>query len=191
MVSDTRKQALRLRMLGLRETAAKAAPGAGQSAAARFPDALIPPPGGVVAGYRALGSEIDADPLMIRLAAAGARLALPVMQGEGQPLCFRRWEEGQALERGPHNVHEPGKTAEEVVPDLVLVPLVAIDRRGVRMGYGKGYYDRTLEGLRARGKVRAVGLAFDEQIVDVVPEDPHDQRLDALLTPTQFLSFAS
>ena len=184
MSAETRKRELRLAVLAHRDAAARDGEAAAHAVADRFPDGWMATPGLIVAGYRALGSELDPDPLMRRLAAAGARLALPVMGLDGEPLTFRAWTEGDPLERRAYNVEEPDRAATLVVPDLVLVPLVAIDRAGIRMGYGKGYYDRTLSALRRAGPVRAVGLAFDVQLVDSVPAEPHDEALDALVTPT-------
>ncbi|MDA8230275.1 MAG: 5-formyltetrahydrofolate cyclo-ligase [Magnetospirillum sp.] len=140
------------------------------------------PPGTVVAGYWPMGDEIDPVPLMTRLAALGFALALPAVAGHGRPLIFRRWRPGGDLAPGLHGTNHPPETAEPVVPRVVLVPLLAFDRWGRRLGYGGGYYDRTLEGLRADAQVDAIGLAFSAQQVPLVPHDGHDQHLDRVAT---------
>lgn len=137
---------------------------------------------GVVAGYWPMADEIDPRPLMARLAGAGAGLALPVVVGPGRALEFRVWAPGQVLEPGPHGTCHPPVSAPVVRPDLVLVPLLAFDQRGMRLGYGGGFYDRTLERLRGQGGVVAVGVAFAVQQVARVPGDVHDQALDMVLT---------
>ncbi len=137
-------------------------------------------PGSIVSGWFAMGAELDPLPLMTRLHAAGARLALPAIV-EGK-LIFRAWEPGEALQRAGFGTSEPGKTAPEVDPDIVLTPLLAFDPQGLRLGYGKGHYDGGLARLRSTKKITAIGLAFDEQCVEKVPAEPHDQRLDYVIT---------
>jgi len=136
-----------------------------------------------VSAFRSFGDELDSGPLLARLAADGYRLALPVMQGKTKPLLFRAWAPGDAMRTVQWGIEEPLVTASEIVPDILLVPLLAFDRRGYRLGYGGGYYDRTLAALRADRPVVAVGLAFSEQEVDAVPYLDYDQRLDWVLTP--------
>lgn len=182
------KPALRRRLLGARQEAARTQPRAGAALALHFPLHLMPHRA-VVAGYRPMRSEIDPLPLMAALVKHGAELALPTMQGEGMPLLFRRWQEGERLTLGAFGVEEPAPEAAAVVPDLVLVPLVGVDRDGVRLGMGKGFYDHTLAGLRERGRVLAVGLAFEAQRVGQLPAEPHDQNLDALVTEAGFHAF--
>ncbi|MHA6288853.1 5-formyltetrahydrofolate cyclo-ligase [Maricaulis sp. CAU 1757] len=184
MSIEGRKQSLRSQLLKRRRQAELDNPGAALAAMDRFPARFRPQPGGVIAGYRPLGSEIDPTPLMQLLAANGLRLALPVVVAEDQPLEFRAWDGHGALEEGPFGIEVPGPDAEVLVPDLLLVPLLAVDETGMRMGYGKGFYDRTLAALRASGPIKAVGMAFDQQIIKHVPRAAHDQPLDALLTPT-------
>jgi len=136
----------------------------------------------VVAGYRPYGTEIDPEPLMRRLETLGARLVLPVVIAPGAPLAFRdagAWSEHR-LDAG--GILAPPDHLAERRPDLLIVPLLAFDRRGGRLGQGGGYYDRTLAALRAAGPVRAVGLAFAGQEVAGLDLAPHDQTLDAILT---------
>ena len=164
---------------------------AAQAIAARGLPVAVPP-GLVVAGYFPIRSEIDPTPLLRKLAAQGARLALPAIAGAGQPLEFRAWSAGDALLRGPLGILEPSPQAAEVIPDIVLVPLAAFDRSGHRIGYGAGHYDRSLAQLRGSGKILAIGLAFAVQQIEAVPALPHDVALDYVLTedrPFDFRSF--
>lgn len=143
--------------------------------------------GVVVAGYWPLGDEIDPRPLMAALAGVGCRLALPVVVGRAAPLQFRAWAEGDVLEAGPHGTAHPPQTAPRLRPDVLLVPLLGFDRGGWRLGYGGGYYDRTLESLRENAQVRAIGLAFAAQEMAAVPRDGHDQPLDAIATERELI----
>ncbi len=145
----------------------------------------------VVAGYAPIRSEIDPVPLMQSLARQGAALAMPAIARPDAALAFRAWKQGEALVPGAFGISEPSATAAEVVPDIVLVPLVAFDRAGHRIGYGAGYYDRTLEALRRHKTLVAVGLAFTVQEIPQVPALPHDVRLDYVLTETDLFDFRS
>lgn len=144
---------------------------------------LAPP--AVVSAFNSFGEELDTGPLLRRLAGEGYTLGLPVMQGKTRPLLFRRWAPGDPMRRVQWGIEEPLETAPLVAPDVLLVPLLAIDRRGYRLGYGGGYYDRTLRELRGARTIIAVGLGFDEQVVDAVPYLDYDERLDWILTPSQ------
>jgi 5-formyltetrahydrofolate cyclo-ligase len=141
-------------------------------------------PVGTISGFLSIGDEIDIMPLMQALAQRGHTLALPVMQGRGQPLLFRRYSPGDALAVANWGIQEPLAAAAPVQPDLLLVPMLAFDASGHRLGYGGGFYDRSLAQLRMSGKVTAVGVAFDEQRLDAVPHLDYDQKLDGVLTPT-------
>lgn len=152
---------------------------------------LLGPPPCEVSAFRSMGEEIDTGPLLARLAALGYGLSLPVMQGKARPLLFRRWAPGDVMARVVWGIEEPTADKPAVEPDVLLVPLLAFDRTGHRLGYGGGFYDRTLRELRARRSVRAVGLAFAEQLVDAVPHLGYDERLDAVLTPAGLISFGS
>ncbi|MDX2259546.1 MAG: 5-formyltetrahydrofolate cyclo-ligase [Hyphomicrobiaceae bacterium] len=143
----------------------------------------------VVSGFLPIGNEIDVEPLMQALAARGASLALPVIEKKAHPLQFRQWTPGAALETKAWGIREPGADAVIVEPDLLLVPLLAVDRAGYRLGYGGGFYDRTLARLRAMKPVVAIGVAYDAQLVDAVPRESYDERLDGLLTPSGFSLF--
>ncbi len=141
-------------------------------------------PPAVVSAFHSFGEELDTGPLLRQLATAGFTLALPVMQGKDRPLLFRSWAPGDPMRRVQWGIEEPLEVAPSVDPDVLLVPLLAFDRHGWRLGYGGGYYDRTLRAIRARHPIKAVGLAFDEQEVDAVPHLDYDERLDWILTPT-------
>ena len=138
--------------------------------------------GAVVSGFSPMRSEINPVPLMRRLAAAGAGLALPVTQGRGKPLLMRAWSFGAPLKSGVWGIKEPPDEAPEVAPDVLIVPLACFDRRGHRIGYGAGYYDMTINGLRAVKRVVAIGIGFAVQEIPEVPATPRDARLDLVLT---------
>ncbi len=138
--------------------------------------------GAIVAGFMPLKSEINPLPLMKALVAAGARLALPKIAGRGKPLIMRAWPWGAPLDAGQWGIREPKADAAEVDPDILLVPLLAFDRNGHRIGYGAGYYDMTIARLRSLKKVTAVGIAFAMQEVPAVPATERDERLDLVLT---------
>ena len=127
-----------------------------------------------------------------RCARPGACIALPVALAPGAPLAFRLAHEGAPLVRDAAGVRAPGPEAPEAAPDLVVTPLLAFDRSGARLGQGGGYYDRTLQALRARGPVFALGLAYaGQESADLLPAEPHDQRLDAVLTEAGVIRFAT
>ena len=148
-------------------------------------------PGMVIAGYSPIRSEIDPIPLMRKLAAAGADLALPIIVARDGPLQFRVWSTEDKLTRGPHGILEPSHEAVEVIPDVVLVPLAAFDRTGHRIGYGAGYYDRSLAQLRGVKAVTAIGVAFAAQEIEAVPVHPHDVALDYVLTEMKMFDLRS
>lgn len=139
-------------------------------------------PGSVVSGFLPYQSEIDVRPLMARLSAAGMVTALPVVAERNAPLVFRVWRPGDQTEPGAWNIPVPLAAASEVVPDVLLVPMLAFDLGGYRLGYGGGFYDRTLEHLRQKGHPVAVGVAYAAQEVHHVPHAAHDQPLDWMLT---------
>jgi 5-formyltetrahydrofolate cyclo-ligase len=143
----------------------------------------------VVSGFWPIKDEIDIRPLLIELFNVGCQLALPVVQGRGKPLLFRAWRPGDPLEAGVFGTLQPSARRETLEPDALIVPLLACDEEGWRLGYGGGFYDRTLGGLRARRNVTAVGVAFNAQLVPEVPHGPDDQRLDWLLTDKRACAF--
>ncbi len=154
-------------------------------AARDFPLPLVP--GTIVSGFMPLKSEINPLPLMRKLAEAGATLALPKIAGRGKPLLMRAWQWGALLDAGQWGIREPKVDAPEVDPDIVLVPLLAFDRAGQRIGYGAGYYDMTIIRLRSRKSITAVGIAFAIQEVPAVPATERDARLDLVLTENEVI----
>lgn len=138
-----------------------------------------------VASYVPMGHEVDPTACLAPLP-AGTPVLLPWFASRDAPMAFR--EAGGALEPGPFGTLQPLASAAEGVPDLLLVPLVAADTRGNRIGQGKGHFDRALAALRAKGRAVAIGLAWDAQILDALPADSWDQRLDAVITPTRTLA---
>lgn len=148
----------------------------------RFPGPIDPAPRSVVAGFLPINDEIDILPLLRRLSADGHDLVLPVVMERGAPLTFRRWRDGDALETGPLGTRHPTSRSPALDPDVLLVPLLAFDRRGYRLGYGGGYYDRTLAALRRGRSVIAVGVGYSQQEMPAVPHGPQDEKLDWIVT---------
>lgn len=137
----------------------------------------------VVSAYLPIRTEIDPRPTMMALHGLGYRIGVPVIEAAGQPLRFRAWTPGCVLESGPYDVMIPAE-GDWIEPDLLLVPLIAFDADGHRLGYGGGFYDRTLHALRARRQVHAYGLAYEGQRVTRVPRGASDAALDGVLTET-------
>src|SRR6478752_3652676 len=162
-VIDAQKAIIRRDAVTRRDAipAAERAKAAETIAAQAFP--LTITPGTIVSGFSPLKTEINPLPLMRKLAAAGARLALPVVAGRGKPLIMRSYAFGQPLNEGVWGIREPKPDAPEVDPDILIVPLAAFDRRGHRIGYGAGYYDMTINRLRSLKPVVAVGIAYAAQ----------------------------
>ncbi len=134
----------------------------------------------VFSAYEPMRSELDPRPLLAKIVAAGGRIVLPAIV-DGR-IVFRLHESGSKLVAGAFGTSEPAATARELKPDVLLVPLLAFDAKGGRLGYGKGYYDAAIAGMRAERRVGAVGLAFEAQRFDEVPVTERDQRLDLILT---------
>ncbi|HEY5337278.1 MAG TPA: 5-formyltetrahydrofolate cyclo-ligase, partial [Rhizomicrobium sp.] len=156
---------------------------------AAFAQDLKIPTDAIVAGYWPMGDEADPRELMAALAARGHDLALPRVESKHAPLVFHRWREGDALIAHKLGMSEPHVDRAIVVPDIVLVPLLAFDAEGYRLGYGGGFYDRTLEALRAKHTIHAIGIAYAGQEIKSLPHESHDQRLDAVLTETSIRHF--
>ena len=186
MTVEDEKKRLRKRMRALRLVAdQKDGPGAARGVMAHLlaaVDKVGIGPGSVVAGYWPIVTELDDRPLLARLDERGVICALPVVVSAGAPLQFRRWRPLDELEPGVLGTSHPLVTTPEVVPDVVLAPLLAFDGEGYRLGQGGGYYDRTLAAMRSRGAVTAVGVGFAVQRVDAVPRSANDERLDWILT---------
>lgn len=140
--------------------------------------------GSTISGFSAIRDEIDPGQLLHHLHGQGHHLCLPVMEGKGKPLVFRAWAPGDEMGKVQWGIAEPLPDKPVLEPDVVLVPLLAFDSAGYRLGYGGGFYDRTLDRLRAIKPVIAVGIAYDELKVDAVPHQSYDERLDWVLTPS-------
>ena len=135
----------------------------------------------IVSGYMAIRTEIDPLPALTRLSAAGFRLCMPVIQGRGLPLLFREWTPDSQMIEGDFGALIP-RGGDYLVPNLLIVPLLAFDDNGQRMGYGGGFYDRSLELIRSKGPITAAGFAFEGQRSDPLPCEPTDQPLDLVVT---------
>lgn len=145
--------------------------------------------GAVVAGYWPIGSEIDCRPLLRRLRADGVTVALPAVETLNAALTFRVWDGSPPSATDRLGMRVPAPAAARVTPDIVLVPLLLIDPAGHRLGYGGGYYDRTLKVLRQMGRAVALGLAFDAQLTEPLPAGSDDMALDGLITETGWREF--
>lgn len=179
------KTLMRLEARALRRSLALAK-AAAELAAEKFPAERISEIA-VVGGYNPRGAEISAWPLLLRLRDAGARIALPVTVAPDQPLTFRAWGTNEGDTPDALGIPAPPATAEVLSPDLLIVPLLAFDRVGGRLGQGGGYFDRTLAALDASGGVFALGLAYAGQEVARVPMEEHDRPLDAILTEKEYI----
>jgi len=145
--------------------------------------------GRLIGGYWPLSGELDIRPLLQACHSQGHKLALPCTPRKGHPLIFRRWTPDDTLKAGPYGTREPYPEKEEVLPNLVLVPLLAFTAHGERLGYGGGFYDRTLVKLKDVGEVFACGMAYAAQEAATLPTDKFDQRLDGILTDQYFKAF--
>lgn len=148
----------------------------------RVLEILNPTMGSIVSGFLPIGSEIDLHPLMRALSNRGCRVVLPCVVKAGVPLVFRYWREGDPLVTESFGTRAPDPNAEAADPDILLVPMLAFDRRGYRLGYGGGFYDRSLAALRSRKPVTAAGVAYAGQEIQEVPIGPFDQPLDWVIT---------
>ncbi len=180
------KRALRKRMIAWRETLTPEIRAEAAKALAWEGIGFVLPlkEGAIVSGFSSLPQELDCMPLLSRLSQEGLRLALPRLDGKAKPLTFRAWAPGDAMDSGVWGIAEPRLSAPLVDPDVLLVPLLAVDRSGWRLGYGGGFYDRTLARLRALKPIVAIGLAYDEQVIDAIPHLDYDEPLDWVLTPS-------
>lgn len=191
---DEAKRDLRDRMVRIRRGAHRQA---GRDAAAALLDnfqsarqqGLVLNAGDTVSGYWPLRDEIDIRALLTALHGEGTVCGLPVVMKRAVPLVFRRWRPGEELESAAFGLSQPSSDAPVIEPRVLLVPLLAVDSAGNRLGYGAGYYDRTLQALRAQGPATAVGIAFEAQRVAALPVDGYDQPLDWLVTERSVTRF--
>src|SRR5689334_17759571 len=187
------KANLRREAAARREQAHAAHPHVGLALMQHFKQAIEVPAGAVVSGFWPMGEEIDIKPLLAQLHASGHPIALPVVVKKGAPLTFRHWYPGMALVAGGFGTEVPPPSAPELEPEVLIVPLLAFDAEGYRLGYGGGFYDRTLDRLRTGSAADplAVGVAFSAQHVARVPRDEFDQPLDWIVTEKAAHHFAS
>ena len=143
----------------------------------------------IVAVYWPLGDELDPMPLLNKLHELGHQTLLPVMLGAGKPLLFRKWESNDSLKTAQFGTYEPCEDKPVLKPDVILAPLLAFDRHGYRLGYGGGFYDRTIENLRQTKSVSVFGVAYAAQEMNQVVRGPFDQPLDAVITELGVISF--
>ena len=184
------KHGLRAEARNLREKAHRqAGPGAGLLIADNFLVTLPWRQARFVAGYLPIRDEADVAPLLRQLADHGKDLLLPAVLGPDLPLEFRRWHPDDPLEPGPFNTLQASAAAERAVPDMLLVPMLAYDESGGRLGYGGGYYDRSLSALRQKGPVTAIGIAYAAQKMKHLPREAHDQPLDWMVTEQSVWEF--
>ena len=187
-IEDT-KAALRREVSARRDALPAETRSAAAATIAARPFPLPVAAGAIVSGFMPLGNEINPLPLLRALSERGAHLALPVVTARGRPLIMRAWKWGDPLASGVWGIREPMPDAAIVEPDILLVPLLAFDRAGGRLGYGGGYYDLTLLQLRARKTVVAVGLTFAAQEIPAVPTTSRDAPLDLVLTEREVIDF--
>ena len=180
-MADLKAEARKAALARRTEAAALAGPGA----AGKLSEVLAGYRGAVISGYMPMRGEIDPLPAMEEAAARGP-VCVPVVEGWGRPLRFREWEPGCAMVPGAYGALVP-ESGGWMVPEVLIVPLVAFTRTGGRLGYGGGFYDRTLAELRAQGPVLALGFAFAAQEVESLPMEETDALLDAVVTENAVL----
>ena len=176
------KESLRKQALERRAPLKSQVPDLSRALADNFVTRVPIPPGAVVSAYFAIGDEADPAPLIELLRARGHKIVLPRVAGRGKPLDFHLYEEGAKLVPGGFGLSEPARDWPLLDPDVLAVPLLAFDAHGYRIGYGAGFYDRTLQRLRASKTVIAASYCFSIQEFADVPHDENDQRLDWIVT---------
>jgi 5-formyltetrahydrofolate cyclo-ligase len=183
--ADLRKDAHAARAALSAEVRADAA----RAVAGHFFQAIAYTPEDVIAGYWRIRDELDCQPILIRLMDSGQKVVLPVVEGNDAPLDLRVWEADAPLYEAGFGTLAPSDLAPRAAPDVVLMPLLGFDSEGTRLGYGGGYYDRTLAVLPR--KPMLVGLAFAAQELPHIPREPHDVPLDAIVTENGVRFFGS
>lgn len=177
------KKKLRVRAMERRRDAHEAAgPDAGEKLAHNVVATGLIGQTDVVSGFWSMGDEIDLLPLLTSLSKNGVVCVLPVLETKAAPLLFREWHPGIEMRRASFGMMEPTEKSPRRMPSVVLAPLLAFDAEGFRIGYGGGYYDRTLAALRAAGPVTVIGVGYEAQEVAEVPRDHFDQPLDWIVT---------
>ncbi|OUS11727.1 5-formyltetrahydrofolate cyclo-ligase [Rhodospirillales bacterium 47_12_T64] len=185
---DQLKKSLRKEAKKKRAEAYKLLPHAAVELCEKLFDTIPLPKGAVVSVYWPLGDELNPMPLLNTLHEKGFRPVLPVMLGAAKPLIFRSWAPGDELDDAGFGTREPGTDKEELEPDVLFVPLLAFDRAGYRLGYGGGFYDRTLDKLRSSKPVTAIGIAYAAQEMDAVIRGPYDEPLNWIVTEEEVIN---
>ena len=183
------KKTLRTEMRVLRRRLLDETPDAAARAARRLPVSRFSR-FSIVGAYCAQGTELDPGPILraiLELNPGRTQAALPVAAAKNAPLIFRLWRPGEPLTPDSYGIPSPPASAPQVLPNLILTPVLAFDRAGGRLGQGGGHYDRTLANLRRQRPVFVLGVAFAGQEIEAVPMGPHDQRLDAIVTETAYI----
>lgn len=186
-ILEREKKQLRSSASAARAAASKSAPDAPLQLAQRLLAAEAIPERAAVSGYWPMGSELDVRPLLKMLHERGNRLCLPVVVRSGARLVFRLWQPGDELEPAGYGTQVPAESQPDVIPNVLLVPLLAFDREGYRLGYGGGFYDRTLVHWREKRNILAIGIAFAGQEMSAVPRGKHDQALDLIVTEEEVI----
>lgn len=186
-ILEREKKQLRSSASAARAMAAKAEPEAPKQLADRLLAAEVIPQRAAVSGYWPMGSELDLRPLLKKLHERGQRLCLPVVVRPGAALVFRLWQPGDELEPAGYGTQVPHESQPDVIPNVLLVPLLAFDREGYRLGYGGGFYDRTLARWREKRELLAIGIAYAGQEMSAVPHGKHDQPLDLIATEEEII----
>lgn len=159
---------------------------------ALFFESIKPAKSQIIAFYWPLEKEFDPGAILERALGEGFTCVLPVVDKNEKIMRFARWQEGDPLDFGPFNVRQPvvNEATQWAEPDIVMVPFLAFDRKGYRLGYGGGYYDATLRALREKKDVIAVGVGYAQQaVIFNLPVEPHDERLDWVITPQKVHRF--
>lgn len=149
------------------------------------------PSGAIIGGYWAFRGELNITPALNILAGMGHSLCLPVIEAEDMPLYFRRWRPTDPVEPGRYGIPVPPAGAPVFKPDVLLVPLVAFDRRGYRLGYGAGYYDRTIDILGKEKQLLTIGVGYGVQEVEHLPDEEWDQKMDIVVTDKEVIQISS
>jgi 5-formyltetrahydrofolate cyclo-ligase len=186
---DEQKRLQRIQAKQQRATAFALNPNRGEQVCAQLLNSNKLHPNHIVAVYWPLGDELDPLPLLNTLHALGHQMVLPVMLGAGKPLIFRTWCPNDKLQEAGFGTCEPSDDKKTLEPDVILAPLLAFDDSGFRLGYGGGFYDRTLEKLRQNKPVLVCGIAYAAQAMPQICKGPYDQPLDAIVTELGITSF--
>lgn len=182
------KAALRTELYARRKAAHAARAEKDPAANSRLLVRLAREPAQIVSGYRPIRTEIDPTPTMAAMIVEGRRVCVPVIEAKDAPLRFREWRPGVEMVAGPFGAMIPAE-GDWLEPEALIAPLIGWDRAGWRLGYGGGFYDRTLEALRSTRPTVAIGFAYAAQELDEAPREATDQRLDAIVTEEETIDF--